>query len=84
MSHEAEGKVLREFRATQGLTQRKLAKMFGWTSPQFISNCERELCGLPTSAIGVISKKFGAHEAKQFAWAKIHDFKNEVFRHVKQ
>lgn len=39
--------LIREKRIEQNLSQNELASHLGYTSPQYISNVERNLCGFP-------------------------------------
>jgi len=39
--------MLKRHRLNKGMTQKELAKRLGYTSPQFVSNWERDLCRPP-------------------------------------
>ena len=41
------GEILKEIRERAGFAQGELAKKMGYSSPQFVSNWERNLCSLP-------------------------------------
>jgi transcriptional regulator with XRE-family HTH domain len=41
------GTALKKIREKSGLSQGELAKKLGYTNPQFVSNIERDACGLP-------------------------------------
>jgi len=47
----SEGEFVKEARLAAGLSQTKLAKRLGWSSPQFVSNIERGLSSLPNSSV---------------------------------
>lgn len=53
MKAQAEGLSIffKEAREKAGLTQKEVAQTLGYSSPQFISNWERGVCGVPMSAL---------------------------------
>lgn len=51
-----EGQFLYERRIAKDMSQGELAKKCGFLSSQFISNIERDLCGIPPEYIGKIAK----------------------------
>jgi transcriptional regulator with XRE-family HTH domain len=55
MLFQAEGKFLKEKREQQGLTQGDVQKRLGFGNPQFISNWERGLSGVPPKHIQKVS-----------------------------
>ncbi len=42
-----EGQLVRKYREDNGITQMEAAKHLGYSTPQFISNIERGLAGIP-------------------------------------
>lgn len=52
------GTAFREMRLKQGLTQRDVAKIMGWTTLQFVSNIERGLAMPPKSKIKRFAKLY--------------------------
>lgn len=52
------GLYLKEKREAAGLSQSEVAKKLGYSSPQFISNCERGLCALPLDTLKTIIKLY--------------------------
>ena len=52
------GSVLKEWRIEMGLTQMTVAKVLGYTSPQFVSNWERGMCLPPIEAIPMLGFLF--------------------------
>lgn len=54
------GKYLKQTRKKAGLTQTDVAKEFGYTSPQFISNYERGLCAPSVETLGFLCELIGA------------------------
>lgn len=73
-----EAKIIQGLRAEVGLSQADLAKKLGYASPQFISNIERGLCGVPIDKIKIIDKAYGKTYAKRIAMAKMFDFKKQL------
>lgn len=55
-AHLSFGKYLQEARLTQNLSQKDVAEKLGYTSPQFISNWERDISFPPLTAVFVLSK----------------------------
>src|ERR1700691_4295238 len=53
------GSFLKTAREKRNVTQSELAKRLGYTTSQFISNCERGLCDPPLDAIPEISQFLG-------------------------
>ena len=51
----AVGILIKAGRAERGVSQGKLAKMLGYTTPQYISNAERGLCSMPIKKLRKIS-----------------------------
>lgn len=49
-------KLVKKARAEAGVSQEWLAKKLGYKSAQFISNFEREQCGLPLSRVPKLVK----------------------------
>jgi transcriptional regulator with XRE-family HTH domain len=49
------GKILRLARTTEGLSQKELALMIGYTSPQFVSLFERGISKVPMDTLGKLS-----------------------------
>ncbi len=45
------GQLLKDGRVAAGLTQAEVSAKLGHATPQYLSNCERGLCGLPLQAI---------------------------------
>lgn len=78
-----EGKLLYDLRTRNHLTQKALSRKLGFTTSQYISNCERELCGLCIDAIKFIHKEFGKAEANQFIVAKVNKFEKQLRKQIK-
>lgn len=49
--------MLLRYRERAGLSQAALAKILGYSSPQFISNIERGRCEIPVSKFKLLAKK---------------------------
>lgn len=52
------GKELRQMRESAGLTQTEVAKRFGYTTSQVISNFERGICAPPLGACKKLEKLY--------------------------
>lgn len=57
------GNILEAARTSAGLTQRELATKMGYSNPQFISNWERDRCGLPHKKAALFCKITGMKTA---------------------
>ena len=57
--HRHLGSTLKAFRAAAGLSQRDVAKKFGWTTAQFVSNWERGLVKPPPARLKRLAKLYG-------------------------
>jgi transcriptional regulator with XRE-family HTH domain len=53
------GALIKQYRLDAGLSQGDLAKKLGYTTPQFVSNWERELCQPPAASLGKIAEILG-------------------------
>ena len=53
------GEVLRKAREKAKMSQTELANKMGYISPQFVSNWERGLCGVPASKAAMFCKITG-------------------------
>lgn len=53
------GSYFKKLRIAAGFSQRDLAGKLGWSTPQFVSNIEREKAYYPTDKILVLEKLFG-------------------------
>ena len=52
---DAFGRFFADAREKSGLSQLALAKKLGFSSPQYVSNWERGICGPPIEKLGVMS-----------------------------
>lgn len=52
------GKLLQSKRRSAGLTQGEIAKVLGYSSPQFISNFERGLCLPSIESLPILTKVY--------------------------
>ncbi len=50
------GEFLAKARVESGLSQLQLARELGYTSPQYVSNWERGICGPPLDKLYLLSK----------------------------
>lgn len=60
------GTYLKDCRVTAGVTQAQLANKLGYSSPQFVSNCERGVCGYPDAKLKRMPKLVGANKRSLF------------------
>lgn len=51
MTRKDFGKIVRELREKEGLSQKKLGKLLGWGTGQYVSNIERGACNFPYAKI---------------------------------
>lgn len=56
---QTEGQIFAEARQRKGITQAVLADKLGFTSPQFISNVERDKARLPKSHLRATARLLG-------------------------
>lgn len=75
---KTEAEILLSIRNTYSLSQWQLAKRLGYTSPQFVSNIERGLCGLPLESVKIIKAAYGMRYAKLLVEAKRKDFEDKL------
>lgn len=59
MSNKSPGEILKSAREKSGMAQGELAKKMGYSSPQFISNWERNLCSLPAKKAALFCQLTG-------------------------
>ena len=76
---ESVGKLLKDARIVQGLSQRDVSLKLGYTSPQFISNIERGLCMPPLKQLKVMIELYelDSHEVAQLIANAQGDFIRE-------
>jgi transcriptional regulator with XRE-family HTH domain len=53
------GFYLKEKLINKNITQAEVARVLGYTSPQFVSNMERGLCNPPLDALKKLTKLYG-------------------------
>ena len=53
------GDYLAARRVTSGLSQKDVAKKFGWGSAQYVSNIERGVCATPSGHLKQLIKLYG-------------------------
>lgn len=56
------GSILRQARVKAKLSQEELANKLGYSSSQFISNWERDRCGIPLKKVVLFCKCTGARQ----------------------
>ena len=57
-------KYLKEKRMASGKTQKEVAVVMGYTTPQFVSNWERGLISPPLSSISKIAELYGLTDSE--------------------
>lgn len=65
--------LLKGAREQSGLTQGEIARAVGWSSPQFWSNIERGMCGLPPDYWEPISRLLNV-DIRQIEQADLLDY----------
>lgn len=75
MNHS--GKLLREYRLRQGLSQNQLARKIGYGSGQYVSNIERGVSLVPADKIVKLAKIVGTKPYK-FKAALLRDYKTQL------
>ena len=63
MKYPTVAKTIRKLRKKNKISQTVLAKKSGYTTPQFVSNCERGLCYPTPQMIRVMSDEFDVNAA---------------------
>jgi len=53
------GAYFQKCREGSGLTQKELSEKLGYSSPQFVSNCERGQCTYPDRLLPVLARETG-------------------------
>jgi transcriptional regulator with XRE-family HTH domain len=76
------GQTLREARTKCGLTQSAIAKQFGYSSPQFVSNWERDLVNPPTKILPKLCRilKINTKEVTTLLLKKREDELKRIFK----
>lgn len=64
------GKVLKQMRETAGLSQREVADSLGYTTPQLISDNERNISHPPINSIRKLAKLYGVDADSLFGLVK--------------
>jgi len=74
--------IVKTKREKLGISQFKLAKDLGYTTPQFVSNFERELAGIPLSKLKKLSKilKLSTNEMRD---ALVSEYETEIKKALK-
>lgn len=82
MKFPAQANVLRSLRNADGLTQVEVAaKLKGIEGPQFISNIERGICGIPPKYMKPLARLFKV-STSEFIEASIDDHRENLVRYV--
>lgn len=72
------GKVLKQMRETAGLSQREVADSLGYTTPQLISNNERNISHPPINSIKTLARLYKTDADYLFGVIKDDIIKREV------
>lgn len=84
MKFTNQGKVILTARTSAGLTQKEMASMLGWSSPQFISNIERGLSAFPPESVHAIRKIVQPKTLKSAYMVDVSLNWNEAYRSGKK
>lgn len=74
---------LKDARKRAGLSQGELAKILGYTTPQFVSNWERGKCSVPPKKIKAFIRatKLRSDQVEALAHWTVQNFKNDLLKH---
>ena len=75
------GSFLKNARESKGITQQEISDKLGFSSPQFISNCERGVANLPPKHFKPVSKMIGI-DTERLIKLYIKDFEMRVRKSV--
>lgn len=71
------GVLVKTKRQQKGITQRELSEKLGYSSPQYISNFERGICGLSPKKFKTVSKMLGI-PAKQLVEISAQEYAKRI------
>ena len=74
MDSTSVAKLLRERRVKLGISQSDLAKLLGYSNPQYVSNWERGLCSPPWGKIRRLLAELELHQS-EFIEVYMDDYK---------
>jgi hypothetical protein len=81
MKHENMSTLIHDYRMINRKTQSWVSKKMGYTTSQFISNCERGICTFPVKKMRKLSKLLGINP-ELLVSAYIADLTEELKREV--
>ena len=82
---KATSAYLRRIREEAGLSQGDVSRAFGFTSPQFISNMERNICYPPGSMLPKLAALYKMDKdelIKNYIELRMVDFRNQLLKAV--
>lgn len=74
--------LIKASRKAQGLSQGEMAFRMGYKSPQFISNVERGLCGVPVNSFKTMAKVLKI-DIYNIYWAHVRDYAYDIKRKLR-
>lgn len=75
-----QGVVLKNAREATDLTQADVAEQLGFTSPQYISNCERGLCKLAARHLRKLAKLYGRKPIERVIDLRVGELRNKLIK----
>ena len=75
---KTEGQILRDARIKSGYTQEQISRRLGFTSPQYISNCERDKCPLSPDLFKPIAKMLGERPLRDIIAMRSRNYRLEL------
>lgn len=79
MKYQNQATLVRKLRLAKGLNQGELSKAIGYTNPQFISNWERGISGIPPKTFKKLAKALKV-SPRTIAEAYVQDQRDLAFR----
>lgn len=81
MKFKSQAHLVRELRKEKSLTQDEMSRVLGFTSPQFISNWERGVSGIPASCFSKFAKKLKV-PIHLIINASVEDYKTQLLDQI--
>lgn len=73
MRAKNQAKLLKEKRIEADLTQAEVANALGWSTPQFVSNIERGLAGIPAGSVKKLCRMFNKRLDRQVSYIEFFE-----------
>lgn len=78
-----EGQIIKAAREAKGYTQAEVSKKLGFTTPQFVSNWERNIAKAPPSAFKKLGKMLGLLTTKKIVEIRVNEYRTELLGTLK-